>query len=397
MARPVVSLVPVFIALIVIAVVGTGVALYLQLQTDPVSSTIEREEVVRWLVIGHEDGTAFLTVLMVYDPVTNRAAMFDIPGEVGGVLRPIGRVDRIDTLFDEADPRPYVDQVAELAGTPIPSYLLFTRDGLERFIDLVGGLEVFVINDYRRLDAPDPILLPSGNVRLDGPKALQYLLIEDEAEGDLERVGRRQSFVQALLREVQRNSDLLVHPDVIPIRDRLIDGNLETRARNALFAALGTVNPERIVRRRVQGTVRTVEVLGESRDLLFPHFEGQWLRQSVVQVEQTLRADTDEDVATVVISVEILNGTPTAGLARRTSEMMEGYGFVVRRFGNADVSTVERTVVIDRRGLPDLASRVAQIISADNLVTEVLPDSDVDVTVVLGADFDGRIVRGNNE
>ncbi|MEX2443657.1 MAG: LCP family protein [Alkalispirochaeta sp.] len=386
----------VFLLLILMAVTVTVGFLYSQLRTDEISTSVAEGELLRVLVVAEEEKTPFLAFFLFYHPETSRVAVLDIPQNVGGVFRSLGRVDSIDQVFAREGPDAYRREVEQLTGTAVETMLVFSREGLSDFIDLLGGLELFIVTDYRSVDNDNPVMLPAGNVTLDGPKALDYLQLTDANETDLERTGRRQAFVQSFLRQVGRNADLLQHPEVVDIRDRLFESSLDRRARTSLFRELSSMGVERLVRRRIQGTIRVVDVEGDTRNLLFPHFEGEWLRQSVQQIETTLATSEDDARDQFVVSMEILNGTASAGMARRTTQMYEDFGFAVSRFGNADSDQIDHTLVIDRRGTGQSAEQVAEIIDAHRVVTEVTPDSDVDVTLILGRDFDGTVVRSDN-
>lgn len=397
MAKRVVTATTVFLTIIVVALVTTAVLLVRFARVDPVRTALERNDTARVLLTIHDDGEPLLTAVLFVNGETERGAVLDIPTNTGGVIPSLGRVDAVGTVFDPQDSNTFRAEVERLIGVEVPYELDFSLEQLVGFIDLLGGLELFIINDYRRLDDAEPVLLPSGNVRLDGDKAVQYLTIVDEAESEADRIGRRQAFVQSLLRAIQQNAAFLGHPDVVPVRDSVVRANLSGRGLSTLLGAIGAIDTERLVRRRVQGTLRAVDVAGQSRQLLFPHFEGQWLKQSVQQIEQSLALSDSEAWDATAISLEVLNGTAATGLARRTSDLMEGFGFDVIRFGNADSDSIEHTLVIDRRGLIDVAERVAQVISAPRVVTEFDPASDVDVTLVLGRDFDGTFVRTQSE
>lgn len=383
----------VILILVFLAVGATIGVLYLQLRTDEISSSAAEGEILRVLVVAAEENEPFLSFVLFYHPETNRVATLDIPENVGAVLQSLGRVDAIASVYDAAEPEAYQEAVESLTGVSMAGRIVLSREGLVDFIDLIGGVELFIVSDYRQVDDQNPVMLPAGNVVLDGRKAVDYLRLEDENETELERTGRRQAFTQSFLRAIRDEAELLQNPEVLGVRDRIVSTDLDRRALTSLFGALAEMESERLVRRRVQGTVRTVDVDGTSRRLLFPHFEGQWLKQSVQQIETTL-ASADEDPGTaILVSMEVLNGTSSAGLARRTSQLYEDFGFDVRRFGNADSNQIEHTVVIDRRGTRELAQRVAQVIEAERIVTELAPDSDVDVTLILGRDFDGTLVR----
>ncbi len=383
----------VLLVLVFVIVVGTGWILYVQLHTDEVSTQVSAGEIVRTLVVAHEDNRPFLSLVLFYHPKTHRAAVLDIPGNIGMVLTPLGRIDRIDAVFDGKNPQAFVTAVEEATGVSIAHWILFDTASLVDFIDLLGGLELFIINDYRDIDESEPVLLPTGSAVLDGDKAVQYLRLSGQAELELEQIGKRQAFVQALLRSIKNSGSFLQHPDVVKIRSKIVSSSLDERAQTALFTEFTRIDPERIVRRRVQGTVRSIDVEGTSRQLLFPHFEGQWLRQAVRQVEETL-AKTEEEIGEdTAVTVEVLNGTASSGLARRTSELYEDFGFDVLRFSNAESNQIEHTLVIDRRGVGETAERAARVIEANRIVVDVLENTDVDVTLILGKDFDGTVVR----
>ncbi len=387
----------ILMALICIIIALTGWLIYTQLRTDAISSQVDSGEVVRTLFVAYDEERPFLTFLLVYHPGTRRAAMLDIPGNVGMVLQPLGRIDRIDTIFDGSDPTAFRQAVEETVGISIPHWIVMNEGELIDFIDLLGGMEMFIINDYRDIEESEPVLLPTGSARLNGEKAVQYLRLAESGpamvESELERVGRRQSFVQALFRAIRESREFLLHPDVVDVRSGIVNSSLERRALTSFFNELAEVDPDRLVRRRIQGTLRDVDVEGTTKQLLFPHFEGQWLRQAVRQMESTLATPEEEIGEETLVTMEVLNGTSSSGLARRTSELYEDFGFEVRRFGNAESDQIEHTLVIDRRGIGETAERVARVIEAERIVVDVSDETDVDVTVILGRDFDGTTVR----
>jgi anionic cell wall polymer biosynthesis LytR-Cps2A-Psr (LCP) family protein len=383
--------------LIIVTIAATSMFLYQQLRTDSVQQIAAQGEIVRVLMVFHDDDEPYLSTLMFIHPETNRLALLDIPSNVGMVLRPLGRVDGIGAVFDDSQSDVYRRQVEQLTGVTIPFLISHNRQEMERFIDLLGGIEIFMISDYRDTADVEPLLMASGLATLDGYHALEYMVGTPVLATDLEQVGRRQSFLQAFLREIQHNGELLVHPDVIPFRERFMKTDLEMRAVNSLFGLLQEVDLDRAVRRRIQGTVRPVDVTGTTRQLLFPHFGGQWLQQSVEQIEQTIASTSGDMSDAVTISVEILNGTGRTGLARRTAERYENFGFEILEVGNAESSTVEQTVILDRRGFGNLAEQAAEIISARRIVVDVDMESVADVTIILGGDFDGNRVRTADE
>ena len=89
------------------------------------------------------------------------------------------------------------------------------------------------------------------------------------------------------------------------------------------------------------------------------------------------------------ITVEVLNGSRRAGVARAATRQLRRQGLDVVTFGNAD-SASDSTRVIVRRGDPGRGRDVRRALGAGSIAVE--PDSlrRVDVTVILGADFQVR-------
>jgi hypothetical protein len=92
------------------------------------------------------------------------------------------------------------------------------------------------------------------------------------------------------------------------------------------------------------------------------------------------------------VTVEVLNGTATPGLAARAREVFLSYDLDVPQPRNADNDGYEYTLVIDRAGAVETAQRVAEIINCTRVQSRPDEGTDrgMDVTVILGRDFDGR-------
>jgi hypothetical protein len=90
------------------------------------------------------------------------------------------------------------------------------------------------------------------------------------------------------------------------------------------------------------------------------------------------------------VTVEVLNGSRRAGAARAATRMLRRRGLDVVFYGNAE-SAVESTRVIVRRGDQEQARDVRQVLDAGRIVVE--PDTlrRVDVSVILGPDFQPRV------
>jgi len=93
------------------------------------------------------------------------------------------------------------------------------------------------------------------------------------------------------------------------------------------------------------------------------------------------------------ILVEVLNATGRQGLARLGTRQLRSEGLDVVFFGNAD-SVVDSTRVIARRGKRGDAERVRAALGLGHVLLEMDTLRRVDVSVVLGSDYQPRGEEG---
>ncbi|MEX0679921.1 MAG: LytR C-terminal domain-containing protein [Balneolales bacterium] len=94
-----------------------------------------------------------------------------------------------------------------------------------------------------------------------------------------------------------------------------------------------------------------------------------------------------------VIQIEVLNGCGIPGLATQYTSILRQQGFDVVESGNFETFDITESLVIDRNGNLENASRVARAlgIPGERIIREISPDYYLDATVVIGSDFESLI------
>jgi hypothetical protein len=247
------------------------------------------------------------------------------------------------------------------------------------------------------------ILFPSGLVRLDGDKARLYITYELPDEAREVAAFRRQRFFLGLIKRLGEMNESLKNPQVDPIYQSLISSGMNKHTRLHLFDELTGIDIDRTNIQSVGGNIR--EISGQT--LLFPYYDGSLIKEIVRQSLGSLTRQVDGSLSERVFTVEVLNGTPSNGLAGRTAELLRGFGYDVISIGNADSREYERTQIIDRSGYDDVVKTFGDIIRCGNIRSEapVLENPDMelniqnleyrsDFTLIIGRDFNGRYVSG---
>ena len=381
----------ILLALIVLVIAASAVYAYLQLRVDQITDALKKKLPLNTLFIFSDGERAQFFEVFFYTPDTRKGSLFYVPANLGGVIPRLNKVDGLDALYRRSNPAELKSRIENLLGVGISCVIDIGGDDVGKLVDLIGGVDVFIPNAVDLTRDGKRVLLPSGSVVLDGEKAREYISYVDPLETDADMIGRRQKFLQSLLKGLgEKNAFLLQRPSLRVLRS-IVRTNLSLRALASFVQEMGRFDSERMVLQRVLGTTRAVD----GRDLLFPHQEGELLKQAVKQAVAANASSEFVAPDSLSITVEVLNGTKTPGLATRARDLLQSYDMEVMPANNADNDQYQNTVVLDRKGKLDDAKKVADIIKCTRIYSKPDPQMDqaVDVTVILGRDFDGRFVK----
>jgi anionic cell wall polymer biosynthesis LytR-Cps2A-Psr (LCP) family protein len=378
------------------------------LRSDPIEEALSGNEILNILMVFEGEEGPLGSYVLIYSPQNNRAAAISIPGDVGLILKSVDRVDRIDSVYDPKNTEAFQGEVENLLELTVNYAVVFELEKFGKIVDLIGGVELFIPSELRVYDEV-PILFPSGNTRLDGDKAKQYISYELPEEDQAEINLRRERFFLGFLKSLGEQNVLLKDREAGGLFYGLLKTGMDRLTRKRLFEALSALDIDRVSMQSVAGSYQ--EVSGQN--LLLPHYNGTVIKDIVRQTQRSLAQQVQGSLAERIFTVEILNGTPTTGLAARTAEHIRGFHYDVISTGNADRNDYEQTEIIDRTGLEEVAATFAGIIRCKNIRYEErasgapaelpgLPGADfdsdqygADFVLIIGKDFNGRVVTGN--
>lgn len=386
-----------FLLLLIVALlVGGGVSVLLMVRENPVETALSGDRILNTLIMVEHEGRPVVNFVLMYYPQTRRAALFDVPGNIGQIIPSIGRMDRIDTLFSSKNTQAYTREIASILGVEIPFSLTIGTANFSRLVDLLEGVDVFTPDAIADYSVKPITLIPPGTVTLDGSKALDLLLYENPEEDESLLHTRRQRLIVSLVKRISEKLDTLGSRAIRPVFLSLINTNVRNNTVMELLGIMVSIDTDRLIPQRVGGNLRTVS--GE--DLLFPFYDGSLIKDIVKQSLSALSRQGEGGVLERVHSVTVLNGTSNNGLARRTANLLQGFGYDTPSIGNADAPDQEKTLIIDHLGSEEAVSLFADVIRCTNIRTEIREESDrlsldggTDFTIIIGKDFNGRYVR----
>jgi anionic cell wall polymer biosynthesis LytR-Cps2A-Psr (LCP) family protein len=390
-------------AIVLLLVGGIIVAVY-SLRSDPLEEILTGDRVISVLYIIEQNQKPLSTYVLMCYPKTRRAAIFDIPGEIGVLLQRVRRVDRIDSVYNPQRVQPYENEIERLLGVDITFTIVMNAENMSKAVDLIKGVELFIPSPVNIRGEGELVLFPSGISRLDGDKAVSFINYQAADEDREMAVFRRQRFFLGFLKRQAEMNNELKNQTISQLYQTFMQTSLNQRTRTRLFDEFAVMDLDRVNIQVVGGNLREVSGI----TLLIPYYDGNLVKEIVRQTLGTLTSPMDGAISDRVFTVEVLNGTSVNGLAGRTAEVLRGFGYDIISISNADNAEYEKTLIIDRSGLEEMAKNFAGIIRCTNISFEAqtrdAPEDEFaiqnmeyrsDFTLIIGRDFNGRYVTGN--
>lgn len=395
----------IFLLLILLILAALIVVVSRSLKTNTIQKQVDSDSVLRTLFVVEDENKkdlvthkALFSTVLVYYPVSKKALLINVPGNVGGIYNSLGRVDRIDDVYKEKGIIAFKKEVEVLLGMKIPFTVTIRLQNFVQMVDYLGGLRLFI---------PAPIdtdseegeryLLPSGAVTLDGDKIYIYLKYRMEEEEESTIQERYQNVAGSFFTSIhEKRSTYFNNKKTFRKFSSLFRINLDKYSDIFnLFSYISDMDSENITRQTVTGRLRVVD----NEKLLFPLNNGDFIKEAVKQSTNMLISNSGTSASRVYV-LEIKNGTTVQGLAHNTAILFQNASYDVLSSTNADRMDYEKTQIIDHIGNKEMAAMVGDFIHCKNIIEEEIDYNaidntagDVDFTIILGKDFDGRYVR----
>ncbi len=388
----------IFILIIIFITIILSVVFSLSLKTNKVLDSIEEDEMIRVLFVIEDDDKSFLfSNLLIYSSVSKKAAVVNIPENTGQIYQSLGKVEKIATVYEELGISSFALEVENLLKVSIPYTVVINVADFVKLTDIIGGMRIFISAPINYVDENDVrYLLPSGVVNLDGDKIHTYLHYRVEEDTNTDVQDRFQSVMIAFLSGLHDQKYILFKKDNFKRCQDCMTVNLKEDEAFTLFELISEIDAESIIRQTITGSNRNVD----GRQLLFPLNNADFIKEAVKQTTNML-VSSEGAITNRVYVLEIQNGTTVQGLARNTSILFQNASYDVLSAINADRNDYEETIIIDHLGNSEVAKMVGEFIHCDNikLASEMVTpeesydsETNVDFTIILGSDFNGRYV-----
>lgn len=356
------------------------------------------------LVLGSDDsgdgiGRSDTMMLVSFEPKTGEAGVLSIPRDTRVQIPGRSGFHRVNVAHALGGPQLAKRTVATLLNIPVDHYVILDYFAFERFVDVLGGVEVVIDEPMRYDDFAQGlhIDLPAGRHVLNGYEALHYVRYRDRRLGDVARINenperydgrisRQLDFVRRAAKKAVSLSSLLKLPGLVQELMAMIQTDITYDEALALAVALRNVQTENIETAVLPGTADTIG--GAS----------YWVHDEVrtrIVVNRLLRGEQ-------IVTLQVLNGTGVTGVAGATAEFLRELGYDVVRVANApDGFNHERTQIIvhnDEASVDNLVRLIdGELVYENGAADAEAQDAaralrtgaggEADITVIVGQNF----------
>lgn len=175
------------------------------------------DEKINILVLGKSGGNYIApnltdTILIAHiDGSSKKIKLISIPRDLAVKIPGSSEITKINALYQiglrESETKGLElvrKKVEEVTGLKIDSFVIFDLETVEKIIDEIGGVNVFVKDDINDTKFPTPsggyeiFSIQKGTRYLDGKTALKFIRTRNTPGGDFDRIARQQEVLKAL-------------------------------------------------------------------------------------------------------------------------------------------------------------------------------------------------------
>jgi polyisoprenyl-teichoic acid--peptidoglycan teichoic acid transferase len=344
-------------------------------------------------VPGETESRTDIMMLVSVNPANNKAAVISIPRDTRVKIAGQNGYNKINAAHAFGGTKLAIQTVKDFTGLDINHYVEMDFVGFKAIVDAIGGVKMHVdvaINDKYAGK------VPAGDVVLTGDQALALVRARHDVHavpaGDLDRIKNQRRFLQAMLSNVSHVRNPFKVIKLVDVASKNIKTDLSFTEMLSLGRRLQGAGKNNLTMTTAPGTPKVIN--GVWYYLVdMPEFQSML---STFKTKQVVDPKSEEQSsssasARASISVVLLNGTGTPGLAGSVASELQKAGFSNVRTGNSE-STYSKTTIYyaddnsSKAGMvaADLAGVQEPMIESSDAITS---KQNSDVVVVLGTDY----------
>ena len=360
-------------------------------------------------------------IVATYDPKNQSASLLSIPRDtfVGKNPQTGTAMDKINTLYLKS-PEKTLTKVNEITGLDIKYYMVIDNEALIKLVDVIGGVEFNVPIDMVYDDDSQDlhINLKAGMQKLDGNKAEQLLRYRhgnlDKKTGrylgtypaeyggnDYGRMRTQREFMIETAKQTIQAKNILKVKEIIDIAYEYIETNLSISTIKDYVPYAVNINIDAIQSAVLPGgsygpttkpsyplwffipdKKETAKLINE---LYSNNSESEEETETDNSSTNTINSNVSKTEASK-IKIEILNGSGSSESLDKLKKALSTKGYKVTK--TTSTNDTAKTTIINKSDIDtEFIDNIKSILGTENVSSNSVSSSDVDITIILGKDY----------
>lgn len=343
------------------------------------------------------EGLSDTMLLIRFDPDQEKLVVLSLPRDTRTYVDGLGMTKLNEANLVGGAALSAVSVQDLLGGVPIDRYVRINVQGVEKMVDALGGVNLYVPYDMKYTDESQHLYidLKEGEQHLDGTEALQFLRFRYDQYGDIGRVQRQQVFMRAMVEQALSPSTLTRIPQILSVIQENVDTNLRVEELVALMGFAASIDRPDVQMLMLPGNFSgngqyaVSYWLPDESDI--DDMVARYFRGSAVDVAVVSDTDQAGEWADVVepgyVRITIQNSTDSTEVLERALDALSLQGFDNAYVDRPIDERIEQTRIIAQHGNEDEARAVQAALGFGEVLVQSTGDLESDVTVQLGRDW----------
>nr|WP_228035042.1 LCP family protein [Oculatella sp. LEGE 06141] len=333
------------------------------------------------------EGLSDTMLLLRFDPQSKHLAVLSIPRDTRTWVDGVGT-----TKLNEANvyggPALTATATSELLdGVSIDRYIRINVQGVEKLIDALGGVKVYVPQDMKYTDESQHLYidLKEGEQQLNGDQAMQFLRFRYDQNGDIGRVQRQQMLMRSLLEQALNPATIARAPQILSVIQSNVDTNLSVEELLALVGFASQTNRSNVQMLMVPGDFSSPSEF-ELSYWLPNHDRISEMMNRYFDIGTTYAYD-DRSTYSDYLRVAIQDSTDDADAVDHLIGTLHDQGYGNVYVANPWQERLTVTRIIAQQGDSESAEAIRQALGFGEVRIESTGSLRSDITIQLGQDW----------
>lgn len=339
------------------------------------------------------DGRSDTILLLHLDPRNKSVSLLSVPRDTKVQIPGVAF-----SKINEANARGGVALAARLVSSTlnnvtIDRYVRVSTGAFRELVDLLGAVEVFVPRAMSYTDKAQKlsINLAQGWQTLNGEQAEQFARFRNDGLGDIGRIGRQQSLIQAIRNRLVSPSVVVRLPEIIRLMQKYVDTNLKFEEILTLANFGVQLEPDNFKMVMLPGRssskkadLRSYWIVDAiARDRIMT----QYFNQSVSDFAQGRFRNPSQSVLPIQLKIAVQNASSNPKTAKTLASFLKEKGFynvyVVKDWADKE----RQSQIIVQQGDLEAANSLQKLLGGGKIEAASTGEIASELTIRIGEDW----------